>query len=310
MLRLLHYCADHARWLLVAGLIAPVLLPGLALQLQSWIAEFVAGLLFLAALRIGPRAFVGTRRDIAAGAATVIVYQLAMPLVFLGVCYALGWETSWTAIIVALVLAAPAVSASPNLLMIMGFRPDAALRMVCLGAAALPLTSVPIFALMPALGSPGEVAVASLRLLAVIGGAGGVAFAIRHWLVPAPSAAAMKAIDGLSAIGLAVIVVGLMAAVTPTFVNAPGDLAYWLSVAFAVNFGLQTVAYGAFRRFAPGLEPEPYALMAGNRNVALFLVALGENFSGEFLIFLGCYQFPMYLTPILMRRLYRGPARQ
>ena len=53
-----------------------------------------------------------------------------------------------------------------------------------------------------------------------------------------------------------------------------------------------------------GLSPAyaaPLAIVAGNRNVAIFLIAASASQSEEFLIFLGCYQFPMYLTPILMR---------
>ena len=42
-------------------------------------------------------------------------------------------------------------------------------------------------------------------------------------------------------------------------------------------------------------------IVAGNRNVAIFLIAASASQSEEFLIFLGCYQFPMYLTPVLMR---------
>jgi hypothetical protein len=47
------------------------------------------------------------------------------------------------------------------------------------------------------------------------------------------------------------------------------------------------------------------AIIAGNRNVAIFLVAVAVSNSDEFLIFLGCYQLPMYLTPIFMRWLYK-----
>jgi arsenite transporter len=53
-----------------------------------------------------------------------------------------------------------------------------------------------------------------------------------------------------------------------------------------------------------GLSPAyaaALAIVACNRNVAIFLIAASASQSEEFLIFLGCYQFPMYLTPRLMR---------
>ncbi len=51
----------------------------------------------------------------------------------------------------------------------------------------------------------------------------------------------------------------------------------------------------------------PVSIIAGNRNIALFLVALPTATTDPVLVFIGCYQIPMYLTPILLRRFY-GPA--
>jgi hypothetical protein len=57
-------------------------------------------------------------------------------------------------------------------------------------------------------------------------------------------------------------------------------------------------------------EVVPFSIVAGNRNVALFFVALPVTQSPEFLIFLGCYQIPMYLTVILMRPLFGRPSTE
>ena len=54
----------------------------------------------------------------------------------------------------------------------------------------------------------------------------------------------------------------------------------------------------------PSVKTVPISIVAGNRNIALFLVALPAEITNPLLIFIGCYQVPMYLTPILMRRLY------
>jgi ACR3 family arsenite transporter len=48
----------------------------------------------------------------------------------------------------------------------------------------------------------------------------------------------------------------------------------------------------------------PYAIIAGNRNVGLFLAALPAAQTDPLLLFIGCYQIPMYLTPLLLGRLY------
>ena len=48
----------------------------------------------------------------------------------------------------------------------------------------------------------------------------------------------------------------------------------------------------------------PLAIGAGNRNIALFLVALPPEVLAPLMIFIGCWQLPMYLTPVLLPRLY------
>ena len=56
---------------------------------------------------------------------------------------------------------------------------------------------------------------AALRLLAVILGATGLGFALRHVFLPHPSARQIEALDGASVLAFSVIVVGLMAALNP-----------------------------------------------------------------------------------------------
>jgi hypothetical protein len=58
------FAGRHGRFCLVAGLLAGLLLPELAAVLRPWLPEFVAALLFITALRIGPRAALGNLRDL------------------------------------------------------------------------------------------------------------------------------------------------------------------------------------------------------------------------------------------------------
>jgi hypothetical protein len=81
-----------------------------------------------------------------------------------------------------------------------------------------------------------------------------------------------------------------------------------LAVAFAGNFGLQIAMAIVLRRLAPGGSVAPLAIVAGNRNIALFLTALPAAVTDPLLLFIGCYQIPMYLTPILLGRLYKPTA--
>jgi hypothetical protein len=108
----------------------------------------------------------------------------------------------------------------------------------------------------------------------------------------------------LSAILMAVLVVGLMAAVGPALSRDPATLAFNLAVAFIANFGLQIGTFLILRR-RDSEDAVPLAIVAGNRNIALFLTALPAAITDPILLFIGCYQVPMFLTPIILDRLYR-----
>ena len=115
-------------------------------------------------------------------------------------------------------------------------------------------------------------------------------------------AAAMALMES-PAIIMAVVVIGLMSAVGPALWNEPLKLAGVLALSAAMNFGLQAGAFAALRN--TGAARVAYAIVAGNRNMGLFLAVLPSDLIDNILLFLGCYQISMYLTPILMRRLYK-----
>ncbi|MGI9391590.1 MAG: hypothetical protein ACR2O1_16150, partial [Boseongicola sp.] len=83
MIAPLEFAARYGRWCLVLGLVAGLSLPDLAQVLAPYLPEMIALLLFLAALRIGPRTTVGSLRDVGRTLGTVVIYQLVAPLVAL-----------------------------------------------------------------------------------------------------------------------------------------------------------------------------------------------------------------------------------
>lgn len=308
MLAALGFVARHGRWALVLGLLGGLLLPDLAQALKPWLAELVLLLLFLTGLRVGPRdallGLKGVRRTLA----VVLSYQLVLPLLALAGFALFGLAASPYAIAFTLMLAAPSVTGSPNIAILLGQSPEPAFRLLILGTALLPLTVLPVFWISPALGDLSAALRASGTLLVAIWAVIGLAFVTRHMALPELAGERRSALDGAMSIALAVIVIGLMSALGPAIQAVPWEVGKWLALAFFVNFGLQAVAYRVLRRSAGDAEAAPFAVVAGNRNVALFFVALPVTQSPEFLIFLGCYQIPMYLTALVMRPLYGKPS--
>ncbi|WP_323769797.1 hypothetical protein [Antarctobacter sp.] len=266
-------------------------------------------LLFLTAFRVGlpaaKQGFGHARETLA----VVLAYQLALPLLCVGTFALFGLAQSPVAIALTLMFAAPSVTGSPNMSVMLGHRPEPAFRLLILGTLILPLTIIPIFWLSPELGSLQAAIEAAARLGLSISAVVALAFAGRAFVRPDMSTTELQAVDGVTSLALVVIVVGLMSAVAPAISAEPWRLAGWMLVATGANFGMQLLAYAAQRFLGIGENAAPNALVAGNRNVALFLVASSATQSEEFLMFLGCYQFPMYLTPIIMRPVFQGPAQ-
>ncbi len=300
MLSALGLAARYGRWCLVLGLLAGLLMPHWTLVVRPYLPVFIALLLFLAALRIGPRAAIGGLSDIRRTALLVLVYQCLAPLLALLVLWLFGVAGSPFALAIVLVLAAPPVTGSPNFTILMGEAPAAAMRLLLIGTAALPLTMIPVLSFAPDLGSVADVIRAAFRLLVVIAVTVGLAFALRGLVLQSLSDPVRDAIDGASAIALGIVVVGLMSAVGPALTDAPTQFGLWLLFACLVNFGLQIAAF--FIAPVPTVERTATSIVAGNRNIALFLVALPPETMLDVLLFIGCYQIPMYLTPVLMKR--------
>ena len=301
---LLALAARHARLVPILGLVIGITRPDLTAAMAPFIGEMVAALLFLAALRIGPRQALGALSDVRKAILRVVVLQLAMPLAGVALLVATGTLATVPGLRLILVLAGAPISGSPHLVAMTGNDPAPALRQLILGTALLPLTVVPVFWLTPAFGSPLEVIKAASGLLILIACSASVAFAVRASILREPSAEAVEAIDGVSALAMAVVVVGLMSAVGPALLDKPVRFSAMLSFAFLINMGLQVAATMVGRSAGDGREAAAIGIAAGNRNIALFLAVIPAEVMLDLLLFIGCYQMPMYMTPVLMSRFY------
>ena len=288
--------ACRGRWALVAGLVAGIALPGLAEAMRPAVAPLVATLLFLAVLRLGPD---GLRRglgDVPRAVAWALALQLALPLGLAGALGAVGALSHPLAPGLVLTLAAAPITGAPHMAAMMGRDPAPSLRLLVVGTALLPLTAPPVMAALPALSDAASPALAALRLGGVVAGAAAAALLLRRLMPPRDEARLRARVDGLAASLLGAVVVGLMSAVGPTL-GEPGRLLPALGLAFAVCLGLQLAA--ALRGDAA------LAIAAGNRNAALMLGALSPEAAASVMLFVGCYQIPMYLTPMLLPRMLR-----
>ncbi|NEK21651.1 hypothetical protein GV827_04435 [Sulfitobacter sp. JBTF-M27] len=303
--RIFWLASTHARLCLILGLAAGLLLPGFAATLVTWLPHMVAALLTTTALRIGHQAAMGAMRDLRWGLGSVAVLQMIVPLFLLGVLTLAGLQDTPAALVIVLTSAAPAITGSVNLALMMRLDGGRMMQILVLGTAAFPLTVLPVLMLMPQLGPADQVVLAALKLLGVIILAAGAGFTLRAWLFPQPTDGQIKALDGLSVLAFSFIVVGLMAALNPALRSDPLTVALWALLAFAISYLLQLFTLLTLRRTLLRPVAGPLAIGAGNRNIAIFLVALPPDILTPLMIFIGCWQLPMYLTPMLLPRLYQ-----
>ena len=308
MLAACRFLSRHGKLVLIAGLVAGAGLPDLAQALRPFIAPMIVSLLFLAVLRLGPEGLRAGMSGMHRAAGLALVLQLALPVSAAIAFAALGILAHPLAMGVILVLAAAPITGSPNITLMAGGDPAPALRQLVVGTAMLPLTVIPVFWLMPAFGSPVAVARAALELLGLIALAGGAALALRHFRIVPGTQDAYDAMDGLAALLLGLVVIGLMSAIGPALVDDRWALAVTMLVVFALNVPLQMATSLAASRTDPRASPG-FGVVAGNRNIALFLSVLPAQTADQLLLFIGCFQVPMYVTPFLLAHWYRWTSR-
>lgn len=284
---------------------AGLLLPTLAAAMAAWLPVMVATLLTVTALRIGHTSARGAARDLRWGLGAVLILQLALPLVCLGALTLAGLADTPAALALILATSAPAIAGSTNLALLLGLDAGRMMQIMVLGTAAFPFTVLPILMLVPQIGALPDVMASAGIVLLVILAATTVGFFLRAALYPSPTPSQIKTLDGASVLAFCVIVIALMAPLNAAIRDAPAQVALWALLAFTVSYGLQVATLMVLRRTAMRPVAGPLAIGAGNRNIALFLVALPPDTIAPLLIFIGCWQLPMYLTPILLPPVYR-----
>jgi len=293
---------------LPCGLVAGLLLPWAAQPMRQAIPGFIGVLLFLAVLRIIPGASTAASlRDSGVWLATlqrVLLAQLFLPVLVFCLLTLAGAPPLWI-MAATLVAAAPPISGSPNLVLLL--RGDAALvmRWLMLGTLLLPLSCLPVLYLLQPGQSITKMLAPAFVLLAVIGTSVLLAALFSRQAQRRRIRLNPEALDGLSALALALMVIGLMSAIhLPA--NDWLDIGKMLLLAVIINAGFQCVGViiasmmkqGRSRRIGMGV-------VYGNRNIALFLAALPATQMEPLLLFIACYQVPMYLTPLIGDVFYR-----
>ncbi len=297
----------YGKWVLPLGLIAAVLLPDAAIAIQAAIAPLLAILLLISFLQINLDKSLSTAQPLWRLLLCVLLMQLLLPIALFFLLDSIGVSRQWLAPVV-LVAAASCIAGGPSLVIMLQGNGAQAIRLLVASTLLLPVTSIPVLALLNLHATPLMLWRTVGMLFAVVLGAYmGAKLLRRYWLGPL-TGAQKERLDGLSAFVLAFMVIGLMAAIHTAW-DTPSLILKTLLIATIVNFGLQIVGLGLDRMLGTRL-PTTLGVLTGNRAVAIFLTALPASVYQPYLLFIACYQIPMYLTPLLGQFIYKKLANE
>ena len=290
----LRQLGKHGRWVLPFGLILGFVLPGPAKFLAAWIPHLIALILLIACLQI-KQAIDLRKLFTQATIKWLIACQLVLPVVVWLLLSWLAVPSHWITPAVLVASASP-ITGGPSLVIMLKGDARQALDFLLIGTMLLPITCIPGLLLINSTGSIYLVAITALKLLLLIGVVLILAAIIRHYWAGLSRYREDQSLDGVSAVLMALVVIGLMAGFHTVGLQTI-DVLTTLVWAIVINFAFQLLGYlgGKLRK----LNPTATGVSAGNRNIALFLAALPSEASAPLLLFIACYQIPMYLTPLL-----------
>jgi bile acid:Na+ symporter, BASS family len=294
----------HAGPLFVVGVVTGVVAPPLASLLQPLLLPAILLPFVVALVKLEPLALLQHVRRPGLVIGLVLWSLLGAPLSIALVVRLLAIEPGLAALLVTTAACAP-LMASGALAMLLGLDVALALLVVVPATALVPLTVPPIALWLAGLTIDLPARELGLRLAVLVLGSAVLAMALRRWLGAARLRAGAPVLDGLAVLGFVVFAVGIMDGFTVTALERPGFVALIVLAVFVLNAGLQGFTALCLWPFLSRRAALTAGLLAGNNNVGLVLASLIDTAPTTMLVFIAAAQFPIYLLPIVQRRLYR-----
>ncbi len=274
--------------LLAAGIFGGVLAPPRARAMHAALAPAVVGLMTLVLLRVDlATAFAHLRQPLRV-AAIVAFLLLACPVLARLAVMPLGLDPGVAAGVVVFATGCAATS-GPAFARLVGLDPELTLLATLATTFLVPLTAPPLMWALAGVEFSIGVGAFMARLALIVGLPLALSLGLRRAVGPARLVPLGPAVDGGVVWLLVIYGLGVMDG---------------LAAAFAADFGLNALTAAAFawmgRRAACSA-----GLMSGNRNMALFLAILPAGADPRLGLFFALCQFPLFMSPFMLRGVYR-----
>ena len=299
----LQVLSRHGATVLAAGVFVGLAIPDLAGWMRPLLPSAVAGLLFLALLRVD---WLELSRHLSrplVGALLCLWFLLAVPaLVWAAV--ELFAVNSGLATALILAAACPPIVSGPAMARLLHL--DAPLMLVSVVSASLlaPFTIVAVSSHLIGINLQVDPWALFLRLAALIGGCVLAAMVVRRFLGQVRLLRCHKVFDIASVVLLLIFAIAIMDGVTALLAENPWHLLKFIIAAFAANIVLQLL--GTAMASAMGRRPAlTVGFATGNRNMGLLLAVLPADTAPDVLLFFALAQLPIYMLPAMIGPAYR-----
>lgn len=288
---------------LLAGCIfVGLAVPPLAAMLRDTLTITVAGLMTLVLLRIDLKQVLAYLRRPLLVAALLAWLLIACPLIVYALVRAAGLDGPLGAALVIMATGCAATS-SPAFARLVGLDASVSLVVAVVSTLLVPFTAPPLA--LGLLGIDLAISVWGLmgRLALIVGLPLVLSLVIRR-LVAAPTLGAWSGrIDGTVVLLLVMYGIGVMDGMQAKLLAEPAWVLGGIALAFLGNFGLNALTALAMLPAGRSVALAT-GLLSGNRNMALYLAVLPAATEPGILLFFALCQFPLFLSPFLLRPVY------
>lgn len=307
LLRFLAASGRRGSVLLAVGIFGGALIPPLAASVRPAVTPLVLGMMTLIFLRVDlPGTVAHLRRP--AGAAAMAAFELLLSPVLMWAAVAPLHLDPGIADGLVIFAAGCAATSSPAFARMVGLDPELSLVVSLATTFLVPLTAPPLAVWLLGIDLAIGAGAFMTRLLLVVGLPALLSLLLRRAIGGARLLAWGDAVDGALVWLVVFYGFGVMDGLWARAAADPAWVAAAVVAAFLADYGLNAVTTLAFLPLGARAAATA-GLMSGNRNMALFLAVLPASADPRIALFFGLCQFPLFLSPFLLRPLYRRFAR-
>lgn len=302
MFGVLAWSARRGSLLLAGGIFLGLLVPPLAAAMRDVVTPTVACLMTLVLLRVDPAQLLAYLRRPLLVAALLAWLLLACPLLAWALMLPFGTQGGLAAAVVIMATGCAATS-SPAFARLVGLDGEIALVAALLSTLLVPFTAPPLA--LGLLGIDLSISLGALmgRLVLVVLLPLLLSVLIRLLAGQARLARLGQAVDGAVVWLVVLYGFGVMDGMLARLLAEPLWVLGGVALAFGASAALNLATALAFAPAGRGVALSA-GLLSGNRNMALFLAVLPASTDSRILLFFALCQFPLFLSPLLLKPLY------